>query len=293
MKSDKLISIILPTYNRAHCVTRAIDSAIYQTYKNIELIVVDDGSTDNTEEVLKKYTDKVVYIKQGNAGASAARNTGISKAKGEYVAFIDSDDVWLSNKLEKQVLCFDKNPEISLVFTNVTIINEDGSKSKKPEKINHIKDDIYDIDMVFQDPYFGLPTVIIKKNIMLETGLFDETLKTAEDLDLFLRVSLDTKVAYLHEKLVDVYITEGSLSADEGSYEDNLRVINRFVEENNEKLLSHNCKINNVLFNINYDYAESLLWYGKSKQARDRLQIAHQYNKSFKSIYLYAKTFIK
>ncbi len=290
---EGLVSVILPTYNRALLIERAISSVLNQTYPNIELIVIDDGSTDDTCEKLKGFNEKISYIYQDNSGVSSARNVGIQAASGEFIAFIDSDDVWKKSKLEQQLNYFNENNEIGLCFTNVSIINSDGSVSKKPEVIKHTKNDIYDIKQVFLDPYFGLPTVIIKREIIDVVGFFNESLKTAEDLDLFLRISLKTKSGYLHKSLVDVYLTEGSLSSVNNSFEDNINVVTKFVEENNELCKSFREVIKDVLFRINYEYAKSLQWYGDSKGARKRITEAHKHRIKYSSLFLFLKTLIK
>lgn len=101
--AEPLISVVIPTYNRAHYVCEAIDSVLAQTYKNIEIIAVDDGSTDNTKDIIQQYSSRIKYIYQNNAGPSAARNNGIKQSNGDLIAFLDSDDIWLAEKLERQV----------------------------------------------------------------------------------------------------------------------------------------------------------------------------------------------
>ena len=106
------VSVIIPTYNRANLVTEAINSVLMQSCKDIEIIVIDDGSTDNTSKVLKTFGDRIRYIKQKNMGAGAARNRGLKEANGKYIAFLDSDDIWLDFKIELQVAIMEKLPEI-------------------------------------------------------------------------------------------------------------------------------------------------------------------------------------
>src|SRR5690349_3602213 len=106
------VSVIIPTYNRAQFIARAVDSVLEQTYKDFEIIVIDDGSSDNTQEILKAYEGKIRYVYQQNKGISAARNRGIQEAKGEYIAFLDSDDVWKPEKLSVQVAILDVNPHV-------------------------------------------------------------------------------------------------------------------------------------------------------------------------------------
>src|SRR3989344_8773435 len=123
-----MISVIIPTYNRALMVKRAIESVLAQSYENFEIIVADDGSTDDTKEALSGYINsgKIKYIFQDNAGPGAARNAGIKHAKGELVAFLDSDDEWVPDKLEKQIKIFESRGKDAAVFSNIEYIDENG-----------------------------------------------------------------------------------------------------------------------------------------------------------------------
>ena len=123
------ISVIIPTYNRAHCVCSAIDSVLKQSYKNIEIIVVDDGSTDQTNSILKGYGDKIFYLYQNNKGVSAARNLGIKFCTADWVAFLDSDDEWLPNKIEKQIEDMKNFPHSIVYCTNVLFKDKNNAEN--------------------------------------------------------------------------------------------------------------------------------------------------------------------
>jgi glycosyltransferase involved in cell wall biosynthesis len=125
-KKNHIVSVILPTYNRAQLVCEAIESVLSQTYPYFEIIVVDDGSTDYTSEVLEKYKDKIIYIYQENKGPGDARNRGITEAKGNYIAFLDSDDIWFDHKLELQVAIMEKIPDIGFLSSDFCILKKDG-----------------------------------------------------------------------------------------------------------------------------------------------------------------------
>jgi len=300
MLSKPLISIVLPTYNRKGVLERAINSVIKQSYHNWELIIIDDGSTDGTDKLMKRYEkqNNIKYIKQPNRGVSISRNKGISLSKGEYIAFIDSDDEWIEEKLETQVVFINRYNEIALTFSNASLIKPDGTITKKPEIIKHDRDEIYDLENVFKDPYFGIPTVMIKKKILDEVGSFDESLNTAEDIDLFLRISLDNPVGYQHKKLVNVYITEGSLSSTKGrtkgtisTFENNIFVMKKFIEKNKNICIEKKCDINGSMFNLYCSYARALLCCGMKKEARKKILSAHEYKRSIESFYLLFKTY--
>lgn len=197
---NSMISVIIPTYNRANYLSEAIDSVLAQTYKNYEIIVVDDGSTDNTRKVLEKYSNKIRYIYQENKGPSAARNNGIKNAKGELIAFLDSDDAWLPEKLERQLELFRKNDELGLVssayyscdeyFNLPTLVREKDLSTKR--KI---------LPKLFVKNLFATPTIVVKKKCFTRVGLFNENYKFGEDWDMWIRIALDYEVHYVLEPL--------------------------------------------------------------------------------------------
>lgn len=121
-----MVSVIIPTYNRGYFISKTIDSVLAQTYRPVEIIVVDDGSSDDTSVVVDKYGSQLRYIYQENAGLASARNTGLAAARGEYIAFQDSDDIWLPWKLQAQVALMRNVPDLALVWTDMTAVDPDG-----------------------------------------------------------------------------------------------------------------------------------------------------------------------
>lgn len=212
-KSPK-VSVIIPTYNRAHLVGRAIQSVLNQTYQDFEIILVDDGSTDNTAEVIKKFQEKekrIRYIKQArNKGAGAARNSGIKAARGEYIAFQDSDDEWFPEKLEKQIRVFENAPaEVGVVYTDMQRIYRDGrikywhSPIVTPENIINTKTLDYQVSNI------GILSALIKKECFDRVGLFDVKFPRFIDLEFFIRLSKYYHFYLIREPLVKYYDTEG------------------------------------------------------------------------------------
>ena len=186
-----LVSTVIPTFNRGWSICRAVKSVLCQDYPNIEIIVVDDGSDDDTEEKLAPYTDRIRVLKQKNKGVSAARNAGIKAAFGDLIAFLDSDDLWESDKISKQTAFFTEHPEAFICQTEEIWIRNGirvnpSQKHKKPS------------GMIFE-PSLHLclvspSAVMMKPRLFQEKGLFDEILPACEDYDLWLRVSVDTPV---------------------------------------------------------------------------------------------------
>ena len=191
-----LVSVILPTYNRVWVLSEAIDSVLSQNYPNIELIVVDDGSTDNTAKLLASYGERIRVLSQANEGVSAARNAGIKKSRGEFIALLDSDDTWAQGKISCQMEFFKNHPEAMICQTEEIWIRKGkrvnpGKKHKKPS------------GMIFE-PSLQLclvspSAVMMRKELFELKGYFNEKFTICEDYDLWLRVS-STLPIYLIDK---------------------------------------------------------------------------------------------
>jgi glycosyltransferase involved in cell wall biosynthesis len=196
-----LVSIIIPTYNRASYIQKALDSVFKQTYRDFEVIVIDDGSSDNTKEVLQKYGNRIRYSYQDNHGISHARNTGIRNSKGDYIAFLDSDDYWLPEKLNRQIELFHTNPEYGMVASCCASIRLDGSYRDKnrPGKSGWILKDL------FQANFIRTSSAVIKKDCFDRVGVFDEQLKECEEYDLWLRIAAQFPIGFINESLA-VYV---------------------------------------------------------------------------------------
>jgi len=195
------ISVIIPTYNSIRFLPNTLDSVLRQTFSEFEVLVINDGSTDNTAEWISSLTDsRVKLINQENQGCATARNTGILAAKGQYIAFLDSDDLWEPTKLEKQVKCLEENPDIGLVYTWVDFSNEEAKPTGKVRKV-------FAEGNVFQDMLTGNvvscgSVPLVRRECFETVGLFDTKLWTAEDKDMWLRISTQYSFALIREPLV-------------------------------------------------------------------------------------------
>lgn len=214
--STPLVSVIIPAYNAEKFIAETLDSVFAQTYRPIEVIVVDDGSTDRTAEIVQNYqtsktnktneTNKthLIYMHQQNSGPSKARNTGIKAAKGEYIAFLDADDLWLPEKIESQVAMMVKYPEVGMLCGNMVDFDENGQKGTSHFE-KHNRSELYFGDPIFViDPFrkilsknfVSTPTVIVRRSVLEQVGLFDLDFRFSEDYLLWLRFAKATKVAY-------------------------------------------------------------------------------------------------
>jgi glycosyltransferase involved in cell wall biosynthesis len=201
-----IVSVIIPTYNRAALLKRAVDSVLGQTYQHFELIVVSDGSTDNTDEVIKSFNDnRIRYLKHGKSrGASAARNTGIKASKGKYIAFLDDDDEWLPKKLEKQVLLIQSLPDkFGMVYCWMDYFDESGKLIKKhhPKLKGYVFPHVLDAQRIG-----GCPTLLVHREVIEKIGGFDESLPRGNDGDFIRRVCKEYEVDFVPEVLVRVHI---------------------------------------------------------------------------------------
>lgn len=200
-----MVSAIITTHNRVDLLGRAIGSVLSQTYKDIELIVVSDGSTDGTDEFMRKYEgdNRINYISyHPGKGGNYARNTGVKAAKGEYVAFLDDDDEWLPTKIEEQVSVAQTDSRIGLVYTgiNAIYINEGVSYTHTSEFNGDAS------HRILLSNFIGTTsTVMVKTEIVREAGLFDENLKALQDYDLWVRICQLVHVGYVNKPLINYY----------------------------------------------------------------------------------------
>ncbi|MBU0468231.1 MAG: glycosyltransferase family 2 protein [Candidatus Omnitrophica bacterium] len=225
---EKLVSVLIPTYNRAPMLKRAVASLVKQKYKNIEIIIVDDGSEDDTERVIGEINDpRIQYIKsEGNNGVSFARNLGLRRATGQYIAFLDSDDVFLLSKIQEQVGLFDiLTPRPGMIFTNYWEIGEDKHLAVRDGVASGF---IGTVNKFSSEVKSGPTGWIITKECCASVGFFDEDLRTLEDLDYFVRILNEFPVYFFNKPLAEKYVHGCSLGG----------VSNEFAQATREKLLS-------------------------------------------------------
>lgn len=230
-----MISVVIPSYNCANYLAYAIESALSQSYVQTEIIVVDDGSTDNTKEVVRKYNGRIKYIHQDNKGLPGARNRGITEASGQFIAFLDADDRWRPNKLKYQVQVMETLPAVNIVFSDFSIFDEQGHKEESYfyKAFPFFIESRYTINDIFNRNYkilkdetgeeivvyygqiakylfrgnFILPSsVVIRKSAIDRVGGFDENYKVAEETEFFLRFCTLNDAAFVDHPMVDYLV---------------------------------------------------------------------------------------
>jgi glycosyltransferase involved in cell wall biosynthesis len=234
-----LVSIVIPVYNAEKYIEKTLESVFNQSFTDYEIIVVDDGSTDNTPNILKKYGDKITYIRQRNSGGpSSPRNKAIKNAQGEYIALFDSDDLMFKDKIQTDVNILKNNPDISLVFSNFIVLEDEKPwsfswfekenvkeimasipKKKIGPKVYRFERPIY--KEILQNNFIGTSTVVLRKKDILEVGLFDKSLFGVEDRDMWLKFSKSGKIF--------------AMNADASSY---YRLLNNSLSRQTKHLIS-------------------------------------------------------
>jgi len=204
------VSVLIPTYNRAHIIAKAIDSALAQTFRDIEIVVVDDGSTDTTAELIAGYGRAVVCARQENRGIAGARNTGVRLCSGDYIAFLDSDDYWLPEKLERQMALFQEHPEYGMVACQCASIDAHGHYREK----NRPGTSGWILEALFHKNFIRTSAAVVTRQCIEQVGLFDESLRECEEYDLWLRIAAQYQIGFINEPLAVYTDNPAGVSTD-------------------------------------------------------------------------------
>ena len=227
-----LVSVVIPVYNRENTIMRAIDSVLRQTYHNIEVIVVDDCSVDSTKQIVSSYNDPRVSLVSlaYNSGANVARNKGIERAKGEFIAFQDSDDEWMVDKLEKQI---NYMIETGIVASyHPYILYENNKYQIMPHKYKDYNVCEYHLaETLKQGNVVGTPTLVIRRSVLSVIGVFDEEMERMQDYEFVLRLIKKFKLGYISEPLVNVYRMEKSISTNNKVMADScIKILDKHID---------------------------------------------------------------
>ncbi|KAB0668519.1 glycosyltransferase [Oryzomonas sagensis] len=206
----ELVSVIIPTYNGTRYLLQSVQSVLDQTYPRFEIIVVDDGSSQDIRSVLAPVSDRVIYLRQDNAGCGAARNLGLSAANGSYVAFIDDDDQWLPGNLESLVRTIEGEPNCALVYSYPSLIDEHGRDIVNERPSSMPSGDVY-LEFLRRNRINTPSVTLLRKSCLVEAGLFNQDI-LCEDYELWLRIARKFRIVFCAEKLVCYRLRAGSLS---------------------------------------------------------------------------------
>jgi glycosyltransferase involved in cell wall biosynthesis len=203
--------VVVATYNYGRFLAGAIDSILAQTCQDFEVVVVDDGSTDHTGDVIRPYLDdrRIRYLRTDHLGQPAAKNAGIRASSGEFIAFLDADDLWLPTKLEKQVALFRADPELGVVYSRWRAIDEHGRPIPDWARPTH-RGDV--LARVFRQSFICFSSSVVSAAVFADAGLFDERIPLSIDYDLWLRIALKYRFDYVDEPLVEYRTGHANLS---------------------------------------------------------------------------------
>jgi glycosyltransferase involved in cell wall biosynthesis len=265
------ISVVVPTYNRYEVLKRALESVYAQTHKPKEVIIIDDGSTDETSQILKLFPDAKYYY-QENSGVSSARNLGIKKANHEWIAFLDSDDEWHPHKLQEHLELHLQKPELQISYTDEKWIR-DAKEVKIPKKYRKCGGNIF--NECLSHCIIAPSATIIHKDLLRRVGLFDENLEVCEDYDLWLRIAVENEIGLIDKKLIIKH----------GGDEDQLSVkfwgMDRFRVKALEKLLLQHSLKEKLIKDMLIQKYDLLL---KGAKKHDKIQDIYNYERKIKRL---------
>lgn len=228
---DPLVSVVMASYNSVQFVPEAIRSVLGQTYANWELHIIDDGSTDDSVEAIQPFLqdERIRFYRQENQGQAVAKNRGLRAARGEFIAFLDADDFWSLDKLEKQLPAFESRPEAGLIHTNVMLISETGEPLGSPQRT--YPEGWISGHLLIENCVNGMASML-RRDCLGRVGLFDETLRMGIDYDLWLRISAQYQIAFIDE--VTYYYRQwgGQMSHKyEQRMEHGIRIMEKFLRD--------------------------------------------------------------
>lgn len=285
-----LVSIIIPTYNRASCIEQAIRSALKQTFRDFELIIADDGSTDGTEQAVTRLGEPAVrFVRKANGGCSSARNFGVANANGKYVAFLDSDDEWDPRWLETTVAMMEADPGVGAVYGSLARVGSDGSDRG-----------VFDLTLGGQHREATVPyvlsqasgllgsNIIARRAIVQKIGGWDETFPTSGDFEFGLRLAVDTRVGLVSAPMIRLIETAGSLSKKVNSG-NRLRVLEKFTREHPAMAAKFGPIIRSSRAQILRSYGEDCMWFGRYEEAWSQLTASLRTQFNWNALWLLAK----
>jgi glycosyltransferase involved in cell wall biosynthesis len=227
-----LVSVVIATYNMGHYLPEAVRSVLAQSYRNVDVQIVDDGSTDDTQTIVRQWDahPRVRLHRQSNAGQAHAKNQGIALSRGDFIAFLDADDVWLPEKLARQMPLFTGRPEVGVVYSGYERM--DGEGRPLPKGPTHMHRGRVSGALLIEN-FVPFPSAVVRRECLERHGAFDETLSMGIDYDLWLRLSAHCQFDFIAEPTVRYRIWPGQMSKNyRQRYESGIRIMQRFLERN-------------------------------------------------------------
>lgn len=285
-----VVSVIIPAYNVAPFIGDTIRSVLAQTFSDYEVIIINDGSPDTVEleAVLESYLDRIVYLKQENRGAGAARNTGLRAARGEFVAFLDGDDEWLPNFLEKQLELIRSGPGYDLVYADAKLFGNSPKARGTVMQREPSEGPVTFESLIAERCLVNTSSVLARREPILEVGLFDETLRNSQDFDLWVRLAKrdGARMNYQREVLARHRVWQGSLASDGiKSVEGELRVLAKVSQRTDltpeeRETLSRTVSLRSA--SVEVDRGKKSLLHGEFEAAARSFRFANDYYRNWK-----------
>lgn len=293
---NKKVSVIIPCYNIEKYVSECLESVYHQTYSNLEVLLINDGSKDRTEEILMEYVNKypniTKYIYQNNSGPSVARNLGIKNSEGEYICFMDSDDILFPESIEKRVNILDMNSDVYLVCSDSYMIQEN---SFTKDKLSSLLGEVYSGNIfkeLLKKNFISTQTVLMRREIIKSIGFFNESYLRSEDYEYWLRIANKYKITFIKEPLAYTRVRNGSLSTNKkNEMEDSLISVYQSVFESynltNEEKKVLKKRQNDIIYYLNLRLANDYFQSRKFLETRKCLKKVIKSRKRIKHVLIY------
>lgn len=264
--SDPSIDVIIPAYNASRFIAETIQSVLAQTYLPRKIIIVDDGSTDKTVEIVKSFESELIeLISVENSGVSRARNIGIKASEAEYIAFLDADDIWEAGKLEAQLRQLRRKPEAGVCYAGSQLIDNAGVEIENAIGVPYVRGQVFEDIVYYERPIYGsASSVVVKRDILLQTELYDETMQFSEDVDLWAQLSLLTEFEYVTQPYVKIRVHSLSVTRNK-NWKKDLKILlqhfyylNKFA--NRHSIPSHMIRVHkNRIIRLFFNYPLKLM----------------------------------
>ena len=266
--TNELVSVVVATYNMGHYLPQAVESVLQQEYSQVEAVIVDDGSTDDTPAVMRRWegNPRVRSHRQSNGGQARAKNQGISLSRGGFVAFLDADDTWLPGKLTRQMPLFQDRPALGVVYSDFERMDADGAPVPKgPVRLYRGRIS----GPLLIDNFIPFPSAVVRRECLERQGVFDETLGMGIDYDLWLRLSAHYEFDFIPEATVRYRIWSGQMSKNyRKRYESGIRIMQNFIDRNPDAV--DRAVLGRAWAHTYTGRGNSILWHEKDRPAAFR-----------------------